>query len=1004
MNIFRRFLTPKWKHKNSEIRKKAILELVPGEKESQTVYAQVALNDSDNELRVLAIRRLISPDIVQQVINDCDNDRVKTVACHRLRQLLASADIDLDKFLEVVRQTADENLLEIIAESSSNAELRKAALERVERQSFLGDVAINDDNAEIRLFALSKITQRSTLSRVAKKSKTKDKKISALAKERVAELVAKEQQPERLVKEAKQCAKDLSSLVQGNKKSNQWEKNSSRYETLLSKWQELLQQWDSGGYGEWNRELGDRFEQLCNEYSTNLAIQREKEAKRRAYEAEHAPLRAEISEMCATLETMVSDYSGKSHPDFDDAKVIAQYLKKYMMQWRELQGKAPEDTALYSLRFEQACDKLSFYKKEIEIYAKAEKRLLDLLKKISAEQSSQQLDLHRIDDLEKKFNELTRPVNFKLDKALIDSVIKGLQDLRNRFKQQMVDFEKNATAFESLMDEIGVALEQGEIRRAAALVSQGRKRLAKLPENGFVSKQKRRRFQRYTIQVSELKNWHDWSSLPVKERLCKEMEQLADEVEKNSGNSNYDLGEVARLVKVARDEWKTTGASDDKKIWERFNSACSRAYEPCKEYFETQAQQRQKNLQLKEAVCDGLEEYAKLQELQLEQDNVDWVAAEKIIRTAQKEWNEIGHVERKHLREINRRFRKVMNLLRSNAKAHRAENRNKKLQLIRQAEDIRSDLNEEKVEIDQAVSLIKQIQAEWKSVGHALDDRSLWQGLRAVCDDIFARRDAKNEKLNQEHLNNLTAKEILCDEIESLANSGENLDIVYKTRFKELKDKWHDLGNVPKENIKPSQLRFEKVCRLFEDSHREYLAEQKRHYRNSLRLQHNICGELEMLLSGVVDKSVNVDLSDTILAMDEKWQQLKKEKTPAEDAIALRYTTARKYLDRYRAGEDIADEIKALQQTNLSLKKELCLRLEVLAGVDSPQEFKQDRIQYQVAIMADEMKSGEKQDKKTALSEIEDSWYATGFIDKSLHEQFEKRFFGILGSIEYSSS
>ncbi|MCF6235947.1 MAG: DUF349 domain-containing protein [Gammaproteobacteria bacterium] len=1001
MNIFSRFLTPKWKHKKLEVRKQAVLELIPGKKESQIIYSQVAQNDPGSELRIIAVRRLRFIDVVQKVANDGHDSRVKSVASRRLHQLLTGENVDIEACFEIIQKTTDEKLLEHVAKSSSQLKLKQAALDRIERQAFLGDLAINDDNASIRMAALQKIMQRSTLARVAKKSRTTDKKISTLAKERVAVLVAEEERPERLKAEAKQCAKDLSLLIQVNKKNREWQQTKSRYESLLSTWHGLEAEWsDAKNYGVWNEQLDERFTELCNEYASSLAIQNEKEAEKRAYEAEHAPMRAVIVELCETLETIASDYSGKSSPEPDDAKVIEQYLRSANIQWKELQNKAPEDVALYSARFEQVCEKLNIYQKGIELHTESKYKALNLLENISTENNNQHLNIRNIKSLEKRWSELPRPLDYKLERSLIDLVTAGFQTLHEKFKQQETECKESALLFESLVIEIGTTLDNGEVRHAAKLVNQGRKILEKIPEKSLkllVDHDKKQRFQRYSAELNELKNWHDWSSLPVKERLCQEMEQLAVEVEKNQENPDYDLGEVARLVKVARDEWKTTGASDDKKFWERFNDACHRAYEPCKGYFNAQSQQREQSLKQKEAVCEGLEKYADLQKIQVEQGSIDWAAAEKIIRAAQQEWHEAGFVDRKYLKTINSRFRKVMNQLRRATKNNRIENKNKKLELIKQSEDVRTKLNEEEIDIQQAILQIKQIQAVWKIVGNALDDRALWKDLRVICDDIFDRRDEKNEAAHQEQLNNLTAKEILCDEISSLAKNDVELIQVEVEKFQDLKDKWQQLGAVPKKEFKSSSQRFESVCEQFEVNYNNYIKNQKKIKKEQLKLKHKICSDLEKLLGEVVSANIEkADLEDKILAIDEQWNALESQSSAIDAAIVMRYENTKSSLDRHKVGEDITADIDAYCQSNQLAKEKLCLRLEVLAGVPSPEEVKLERMQYQVAILADEMKNSEPKDKNSTRLEIEHSWYAVGLVPDELNRQLEKRFFTVL--------
>ena len=78
----------------------------------------------------------------------------------------------------------------------------------------------------------NKITQKSTLERVYRTTKTKDKTISRIVKEKLDRINAAEQEPLKLLEQQKSICLNLESL--GNK--GLWERDKKQFDSICQQW------------------------------------------------------------------------------------------------------------------------------------------------------------------------------------------------------------------------------------------------------------------------------------------------------------------------------------------------------------------------------------------------------------------------------------------------------------------------------------------------------------------------------------------------------------------------------------------------------------------------------------------------------------------------------------------------------------------------------------------------------------------------------------------------
>src|SRR5581483_5352927 len=98
----------------------------------------------------------------------------------------------------------------------------------------------------------------------------------------------------------------------------------------------------------------------------------------------------------------------------------------------------------------------------------------------------------------------------------------------------------------------------------------------------------------------------------------------------------------------------------------------------------------------------------------------------------------------------------------------------------------------------QTADEIKQLQAEWKTIGQVPrgQEKAIWERFRAACDRFFTRRHADLAERKKLWAENLTKKEALCASVEALADSTDWETAAAEIR--RLQSEWKTIGPVKK--------------------------------------------------------------------------------------------------------------------------------------------------------------------------------------------------------------
>jgi hypothetical protein len=177
---------PRWLSKDASTRRAAVA--ADNDAELVASLGRLAREDEDAGVRLAAMKRLADPGIVQGIARDDADVHVRKQARSLWFELLtgahAAAPVLQDR-LRLLKAQDDNELIEHLARQAREPELRRAALERVQRPALLFDRALEDADPALRLAATERIADEAQLLRLAERARKTDKQVSRRARERV---------------------------------------------------------------------------------------------------------------------------------------------------------------------------------------------------------------------------------------------------------------------------------------------------------------------------------------------------------------------------------------------------------------------------------------------------------------------------------------------------------------------------------------------------------------------------------------------------------------------------------------------------------------------------------------------------------------------------------------------------------------------------------------------------------------------------------------------------
>jgi hypothetical protein len=628
-------------------------------------------------------------------------------------------------------------------------------------------------------------------------------------------------------------------------------------------------------------------------------------------------------------------------------------------------------------RFEQLVQNIHEQERILHRNLSRSARLRELLHQAES-LLAQPSEVHDIDlkSLRQQWDGLEHPESPTLAGEL-QTRFEGLLDkLRDRLQKQLQHRDQEWQDVQELARQLEETAENGELQQATQLQEQTRQRLRR---NIGLSRAQmaaiEERLQSCTGRINELRDWRRWATNQAREQICVTIEELI-------GLEDADPTDIAQRIQQARQTWKDLDHKEGaapKGLWKRFNSACERAYAPCQAYFEERVHERQQNLEKKAGLCEQLERF----EIATDWQQIDWREADRLHRRSQEQWYKLGPINRSDRRNLDRRFHQAMQRLDGRLQAEREREIQRREQLIQQVQT-RADSADLRAAIDTA----KRAQAEWHPTVQAppRQEQALWKAFRAACDAVFARRQNEQQAADDERQANLEHKQALCAEIESWSGGDSEQLARTQTRLQAIQHEWDDIGPVPKTEQRAISQRFEAAIEYFTQHERALRRLNAQEAFDNVRERARLCAEMEALLAKPADDA-------RFATIQQAWTHLPTAPGPLLEPIQRRFATVCQALHDL----DQALTLRERLERNLERKYVWCVCMEIIAGLESPSDQAQLRMEYQVARLSASLAgAATKTDSLHDAQQLQEQWLLTGALPIAAVMALDERFFRAL--------
>jgi len=873
--------------------------VVPKE-ESQEGLVAVVRGHADRGVRLDAVRRLVDLPLLRELLADEQDPGVREIAFGRYRTLLGGDLPDgpsPQERIHEVEVVADPRLLGHLALEAGDAEIRLAAIRRLDAQPVLVSCCLHDPRAANRAAAQERIHERASLEQVARQIGKKDKGVYRAVRERLRRMAEADEQPRRVRAQCEELCARLGQLG----RLEQWSQDRALLDHLDHQWSGIADLVEP----EWR----ERYDAMRSAFLRAYGDWREANA---AQIAAREALEAERAERIALVEAL-----GQAAA-LEDADAMQAERDRLLAAWETLGPVGAAGVAAIAKRLDQALRHLDAAIDRLRERSSQQERMQRAIAR--AERlagQSQPLEQSAVTDLIKSGRRLAEGLGGDSAGRFADLI----GQLEARIETQRKRAMQRLDALPERIDELERALESGELKRAEPQLQslQAAIDLARSSGVGGAALHAAQgRIHRLAPRVRELRNWRRWGADQHREALCRAMEALRGEA--------MPLAAVAERLHVLQVDWKEldqSGAPANKGLWDRFHAASDTVYARCRPVLEAEAAERESNREAREAVCEQLEAFLD----GVDWERVDWRRVMHAERETRRAWSAIGPCEVKARRRLDRRFHKAIKALDRHLEEERERNQTLKRDLIRRVEALvdAPDLNA-------AIEEVKGLQRQWHTTVPARqrEENRLWSEMRAACDALFERRASIHQAHRAELQENLAAKEAICAEAESAVGCACDAEAL-EAAGEDLSRRWEDLEALPlpRESAPAISRRWRAARKALDSKAQALHAAERRVELDRLARRAAICATLERrVLDG--GEALRAEAVQDLL---DAWSGLPRIEDQAQrDVLQRRLDAALAAVDDPAARESLS----AALEPNAGRRARLCLELEIAAGVESP--------------------------------------------------------------------
>ena len=808
-----------------------------------------------------------------------EDNKNKVAARQRLAQLLDNNTLSLEQV------TADsENTEQLLALCSYSHNTAAIILSTYTDQHALAALANEALTAQVRKAAAEKVTARDALEAMLKGAKGKDKNVYKIAKTGLATFKAED---DALAEKHAQLASLCTDAGRHAKKP---------FDHLyVHKFTTLESDWDTHKANT-TAELTARFEAAITKCQATIdaEIAAEK-AKIKAVEDAQAELTV-INAATAALTPIAEQLYAKAELTGDDISLISTQITAQENAVQNTHGNSAAHIKA-TQQFNNTLASLEALFEKTQALGTVNHNLQALTQTLATADECEQArrNLSSLLAFANHFSQLNCPIAQQATSAIAQ-----WQQLR---KGEANARKVSITQINNLVVRANIAASNGQVRRARGIYRELTEKCNALTDipAGIASK-----LVELEETMAKLGDWHDFAVTPKKEALVATMAELQ--------NSTLAPDDLADKIHDLQEEWKLLckgGENQDEALWQAFQSAADKAFEPCKQHFAEQAQMREANAAQRAELVAQLEQYHNAYDW----EKAAWKDVEQTLRAAKDAWKAFWPVPRQQQKDLQAAFDGVLDKIYAQMNAAYDLGKQQKEQLIALAEKAMQHTDPKVAAED-----IKQLQHQWKKTGRTYRkiEQQLWNQFRTRCDEVFSKRQAIFDALNNEREQLQNSANDIIEKVSTLAKEmGSHLQSQGHI-IQEFKDAFNTLGEVPKAEYQKFQRALSNIEQKI-TNHRQ-AAEQ---------------GAWQTLFTLNTQLSAIELQANNQSALAEFTKQLSTQKLPPQC-----HEIFKNRLLSTATPEQTEATAKAL--------KILCIRAEILNGAATPEADKTLRMNYQV--------------------------------------------------------
>ncbi|RPD98202.1 DUF349 domain-containing protein [Aureibaculum marinum] len=292
-------------------------------------------------------------------------------------------------------------------------------------------------------------------------------------------------------------------------------------------------------------------------------------------------------------------------------------------------------------------------------------------------------------------------------------------------------------------------------------------------------------------------------NLEEKTKLAERAEELVEMSDLNAA-----FKELQVLHRLWKEEVGPVAREHREEIWERFSNATKKIHERRHEHQKELESKYEENVEKKKEV---IEKIRNLIDNASSSSHKYWQQKIKELEALRQQFFKIGKVPKSQndkiwnaFKEATRNFNRQKNSYYKNVKIEQHNNLKKKKALVEKAESLKDS-----EDFDTTTDIMKQIQAEWKTIGHVPRKYSdkIWKQFKDACNYYFDRLHGKQDEANKEQIEAFNKKKELLENLKSQTDKNESLSLEVINSYIE---DWNKQETLP-HNMQHVEAKFQKV-------------------------------------------------------------------------------------------------------------------------------------------------------------------------------------------------